>query len=59
MTYVSAAAHGTGRNGNKITGGVLRNDVAISHHGRTASKMTVSQTNEAFAAAKRKQQGKK
>ena len=37
----------------------LRNDNTIACYGRTASTMTVSQTNEAFAAAKRKQQGKK
>jgi len=37
----------------------LRNGTSMSVHGRTASTMTVKQTNEAFAAAKRKQQREK
>lgn len=48
MTHVTAQAPMNNK-GHHIAGGILRNDRSESVHGKSASKMTVSQTNDKFA----------
>lgn len=57
MTHVTARARVNDK-GHGITGGIVHNDNAFACYGRTASRMTVAETNVAFEAAKRRQQGK-
>lgn len=47
MFYQSAKAN-VNHNGHGIVGNALRNDDAFTPHGRTASKMSVAETNAEF-----------